>query len=420
MKIRNRGYRTLPEPVDTFYTLDSESGEQQQEQGANADATVQQRPKPPQPPVVEDPLTRLRRLMHEVHELRSQVDKPEKAAELGVPASISHKKLMQTIEKLEGDLEGLSVSVPAAAEAIGADGDHELKKNATSVHTLVNQLQSFQSQQPQQSGKSDSTNTPAEHIVYDLYHPIVSQSTSSHATTTAPLTTWLPALEKRIDHLEKTIGTSFNSLATLNHSDAEPMVKQISKLESLLDVLSSLSQSPSSMTITSTTTTTTTTTATLHDQTASESFTRKLKSLTNELETLIETRKKLLLDHSITESDQNPQHHQQSSQQTTDKIDHLYKTLTTHEPIFDLIPHLIARCTVLKPLHITSLSFHSSLSDLQEKILQLDTKFQRVLQADLVRLEESFVENKSLVEKNVAVVQSRVEDLVKRLDALKQ
>lgn len=99
------------------------------------------------------------------------------------------------------------------------------------------------------------------------------------------------------------------------------------------------------------------------------------------------------------------------------KIDALFTLLPRIDPLVPLAPRLVARLRSLANLHASAAQFGESLAELKGQVAELD-EGEQGLREVVQGLEKSFEENEARVKGNLEAMDRRVEEVLKRLDRL--
>ena len=99
------------------------------------------------------------------------------------------------------------------------------------------------------------------------------------------------------------------------------------------------------------------------------------------------------------------------------KIDALFTLLPRLDPLVPLAPRLVARLRSLANLHASAAQFGESLAELKGQVAELD-EGEQGLREVVQGLEKSFEENEARVKGNLEAMDRRVEEVLKRLDRL--
>lgn len=98
-------------------------------------------------------------------------------------------------------------------------------------------------------------------------------------------------------------------------------------------------------------------------------------------------------------------------------IDALFTLLPRIDPLVPLAPRLVARLRSLANLHASAANFGESLAELKGQVAELDEGKQGLREV-VQGLEKSFEENESRVKGNLEAMDRRVDEVMKRLDRL--
>ena len=97
--------------------------------------------------------------------------------------------------------------------------------------------------------------------------------------------------------------------------------------------------------------------------------------------------------------------------------DQLLPIINRLTPLLPHIPHILARLRSLSTLHTSAAEFQSNLAALEEQQIKLRSTLQQLDNA-VRTVEESLDANRTVVKENVAGLESRVANLLSRLEDL--
>ncbi|GAA5996561.1 uncharacterized protein JCM10292_003051 [Rhodotorula paludigena] len=380
----------------------------------------------------ETPLERLRRLRLEMIELeeevrRSEPERAQKAAEEGGAArdepaegetgrrakgkkrEVSPAVILQQLQLLRGDLQQLSPSVEGVLEADGErqpgavdEAEGELAQKAKASAGLLSRLRLAQ------DGADEPS--PAQGGVTKGKGPGGELDEAKEAE-----------LEKRVAELEKLLGASEADVDE-THAVPPPLLSTVSRLDHLLTLL----------------------TQPRHLDTIS----RRVKVLVSDLERIHDSRRKLgdsrplnvalsggmtLVTTSAT-GERAPAPSPSASASLSggggggeaaaalspdaqQKLDALFALLPRLDPLLPLAPRLLARLRSLSALHASAASFGETLAGLKGEVERLG-EGEKGLREVLEGLDGSVRDNEARVKGNLEAMEKRVDEVVKRLDAL--
>ncbi|GAA5983679.1 hypothetical protein JCM11641_000931 [Rhodosporidiobolus odoratus] len=371
----------------------------------------------------ETPLERLRRLRLEVTELEEEVRRNDadrsaspsastRETEMPTPTTsagqdkkgkkreVSPAVILQQLQLLRGDLDGLEPSMDGVLEADGekepaeGEADGQLAQKAKTSTGLLAKL-----------GLAGSE--PA------LQVQSLEQSALSGRREAGEVKEG--ELEKRLAELEKAVGAT-----EANVDEAHPLPPPLLQTLSRLDHILTLLTQPRHL----------------------DSISRRVKVLVSDLERIHESRRKLgdtrplnvALSGGMTLSTGGAEGKPTSltlgastsasslaTQLPPDalrKIDALFSLLPRLDPLLPLAPRLLTRLQSLSALHASAASFGETLSGLREEVERLG-EGEKGLKEVLEGLEKSVQENEGVIRGNLEALEQRVEVVGKRLDALK-
>lgn len=100
-------------------------------------------------------------------------------------------------------------------------------------------------------------------------------------------------------------------------------------------------------------------------------------------------------------------------------MERLFGTLEKLDPLLPLLPALLDRLRALRALHERALTFAETLRAVELEQGRLASGLGELTQLSK-NLEQNFQDNQTQVQKNLEVVQGRMEEIIKRADALKR
>ncbi|KAG0657044.1 hypothetical protein C6P46_006706 [Rhodotorula mucilaginosa] len=391
----------------------------------------------------ETPLERLRRLRLEVTELEEEVRRteldPQAAAarhvsletadDEGKDSTASKTKqkkrevspavLLQQVQLLRNDLQGISPKVEGVLEADGelafspdaaaTSGGGRLAQKASATSHLLKKLES--------AAEEDMPGTAADQPLdvggAGAAKPEVSPADKNDGVD----------LEKRVSAMEAILGANEADVDEV-HAVPTSLLQTTTRLDHLLTLLAQ----PRHL----------------------DSISRRVKVLVSDLERIHDSRRKLgdtrplnvALSGGMTLSTLSPEGGAASSTpslaaaaaaassaargdgSTTSlppdalqKIDALFTLLPRLDPLVPLAPRLVARLRSLANLHASAAQFGESLAELKGQVAELD-EGEQGLREVVQGLEKSFEENEARVKGNLEAMDRRVEEVLKRLDRL--
>ncbi|GAA5959283.1 hypothetical protein JCM8115_000064 [Rhodotorula mucilaginosa] len=391
----------------------------------------------------ETPLERLRRLRLEVTELEEEVRRteldPQAAAarhvsletadDEGKDSTASKTKqkkrevspavLLQQVQLLRNDLQGISPKVEGVLEADGelafspdaaaTSGGGRLAQKASATSHLLKKLES--------AAEEDMPGTAADQPLdvggAGAAKPEVSPADKNDGVD----------LEKRVSAMEAILGANEADVDEV-HAVPTSLLQTTTRLDHLLTLLAQ----PRHL----------------------DSISRRVKVLVSDLERIHDSRRKLgdtrplnvALSGGMTLSTLSPEGGAASSTpslaaaaaaassaargdgsttslppDTLQKIDALFTLLPRLDPLVPLAPRLVARLRSLANLHASAAQFGESLAELKGQVAELD-EGEQGLREVVQGLEKSFEENEARVKGNLEAMDRRVEEVLKRLDRL--
>ncbi|BGP55653.1 hypothetical protein JCM8202_002117 [Rhodotorula sphaerocarpa] len=378
----------------------------------------------------ETPLERLRRLRLELTELEEEVRRTDaQAPEQNVSSStegvsggaqsageaktkqkreVSPAVILQQLQLLRGDLQGLSPQVEGVLEADGelaygaegAEPEGPLSQKAKSTAGLLARL-----------GAPDAS-TGAQASMERVEGPPASSGEKGHFASSSG------DVEKRVSALETFLGATEADVDEV-HAMPSSLLSSVARLDHLLTLLTQ----PRHL----------------------DSVSRRVKVLVSDLERIHESRRKLgdtrplnvALSGTMTLStgsddpasgrpgadavregtDRSGKGGAALPPDALQKIDALFSLLPRLDPLLPLAPRLVARLQSLASLHSTAAFFGESLADLRRRVDALGES-EEGLKEVVDGLERSFEQNEARVQGNMEAMDKRVEDIVRRLDRL--
>lgn len=399
----------------------------------------------------ETPLERLRRLRLELTELEEEVRRTDaQAPEQNASSStegvsggaqtageaktkqkreVSPAVILQQLQLLRGDLQGLSPQVEGVLEgdgelasgAEGAEPEGPLSQKAKSTAGLLARL-----------GAPDAS-TGAQASMERVEGPPASSGEKGHfASSSGDVEKRVSALETLLGATEADVDEVGSSAGYLNpdhiltpstglqvHAMPSSLLSSVARLDHLLTLLTQ----PRHL----------------------DSVSRRVKVLVSDLERIHESRRKLgdtrplnvALSGTMTLStgsddpasgrpgadavregtDRSGKGGAALPPDALQKIDALFSLLPRLDPLLPLAPRLVARLQSLASLHSTAAFFGESLADLRGRVDALGESEEGHKEV-VDGLERSFEQNEARVQGNMEAMDKRVEDIVRRLDRL--
>ncbi|GAA5820080.1 hypothetical protein JCM11251_005473 [Rhodosporidiobolus azoricus] len=377
----------------------------------------------------ETPLERLRRLRLEVTELEEEVrrNEAERAAlpppetapagegeqgRKGKKREVSPAVILQQLQLLRGDLNGLEPSVEGDLEG---DGEKELGAGEGEAGQIAQKAKASSGLLARLGLAGQTEPSPA---------PLAAPSAPGEARYTSAATgeTKEGELEKRLAELEKIVGASEAEVGD-THPLPPPLTSTLSRLDHLLTLLTQ----PRHL----------------------DSISRRVKVLVSDLERIHESRRKLgdsrplnvALSGGMTLTTGGAEGKPlplalgasispgaggagsggdaQLPPDALQKMDALFALLPRLDPLLPLAPRLLARLQSLSSLHASAASFGETLTTLKDEVDRLG-EGEKGLKEVLDGLEESVKGNEELVKGNLEALGKRVEEVGRRLDAFQQ
>ncbi|TPX31796.1 hypothetical protein SmJEL517_g04965 [Synchytrium microbalum] len=384
----------------------------------------------------ESRLQRLRRLVYEVQELEEEIQRDGDAS--NGPAAdninssnlnsetkpaVSQLALLDQISALQTDLSNLAKSTGVSGRDAPSleDGSGSLIKQAELSKALVAQLRAFkdksvpsvaqpikQAEAPVSSQTTQKIARSDQHVTYELYY----------APETARLTQLsnLGSLESRITNLERVIGISYLDDG-LNNGDGNTAMPLLLESGSLM---AAMERFETQLTL-------------LTQPRKLETVSRRVKSITIELERLAEAKKKEHLESSLalhssvygldmtgtSHPSQEPPHSasHNNSNDNEQRVKHLFNTLEKLDPIVSLVPHLLSRLQSLRSLHTEAAVFAESLRTLAIEQNHVTESASNIGES-VTRLQDAVKDNANVVQSNVEALDARIKSLISRIDKL--
>ncbi|CAG8440549.1 3459_t:CDS:10 [Ambispora gerdemannii] len=332
----------------------------------------------------ETPLQKLQRLKYEVQELEEQVEKNKDDPSI---LQISQGDMISQITHLQNDLNRIQGLGDFGSSLNEQDGT--IIRQAELGKRLIHQLETFKNIGfPKEDGISDEKDATADDdttvqassidsgknvVTYELYYSPETIKTHALAKTSE--------LDDRISALEKLVGTShgqnFDDLS-LNITNTN-LIAAVEKLEQHMQLL----VQPRHL----------------------ESITRKVKTLTSELEKVNDLKNKELSNGGVIPFE------------TGEKINHLFNLLDKIDPLISIAPALVNRLKALQQLHNEAAVFNDTIKMLAGEQGKIGDEL-KSLNDVAGKLEKSLKENDDAIQSNIKVVDERVSDLAQRLDKL--
>ncbi|CAG8483519.1 6012_t:CDS:10 [Ambispora leptoticha] len=326
----------------------------------------------------ETPPQKLQRLMYEVRELREQVENNKDDPTV---AQISHGGMISQIDHLQNDLDRISQGL---GDLPLDEQDGTIIRQAELGKRLIHQLETFKNIGfPKEDDEKDATadddttvqassvDSGKNVVTYELYYSPETIKTHALAKTAE--------LDERISVLEKVLGTShgqnFDDLL-LSIPNAN-LIMSVEKLEQHMQLLIQ----PRHL----------------------ESITRKVKTLTSELEKVNDLKNKELSNGGVIPFE------------TGEKVDRLFGLLDKIDPLIALAPALVNRLKSLQQLHNEAAVFNDTIKMLVGEQSKIGDELKN-LNDVAGKLKTSIKENDELIYKNIEKVEARVSDLAQRLD----
>ncbi|CAO3623338.1 unnamed protein product [Cunninghamella echinulata] len=371
----------------------------------------------------ETRLQKLRRLMFEVQELNEEIEKDEKEnKETNEKQEVSQTELLSQITYLQNELsrlqnkgdddEGQDLSLGTA-----------YGKRVDEAKSLIKQLESFKalsaSETSDDKSNQEEKNENGDMITYELYY--------TPETVKAQQQNRVTNVDERIVKLEKLVGTSYGQGLDSIPSNLTPtsLINTLSKLEQQISLLAQ----PRHLDVIS----------------------RKIKVLNSELERLHELKSGGRKDHgfglsSLSSTAGNTSLHSSSSNaaaaiigggsgnnasggntnkddqgvlsnDTEEKVNQLFATMEKVDPLLNLTPTLLTRLKALQGLHTEAATFGKSVKLISEEQTRMTEEI-KSLDTTCDLLTKSLKENEESINKNISIIDTRMTELVKRIEAL--
>ncbi|KAI9089613.1 Dynamitin-domain-containing protein [Phlyctochytrium arcticum] len=367
----------------------------------------------------ESTVQRLLRLMAEVEELDLDVQQEKQnqgkspVGTKGKRSSPSNAQMVEQISKLQANLVGLGQSIGSVyTESLGTDhaaggAESTPMKQSETGKELISQLRAFRLQSLDDTTPETSQSVPTTDpsndstsagLTYELFYTPESAKLAQLAN--------LSELESRLASLERLIGTHFLQGLDGSHESVSSLLEDNGSLIGVLEKLDNQL-------------------ALLTQPRQVDLISRRVKSLTSDMERLAELRKKQQLDASFGISNENLLRSSNSSMQDVGvfqteserRISALYNIMEKVDPVAGVIPHLVSRLRGLKHLHSEAAVFSESLKMLVQEQERMDDGLGLVRES-MDQLNQSVKANESAVERNVEALQIRLEDLSQRMNRL--
>ncbi|ORZ23985.1 Dynamitin-domain-containing protein [Absidia repens] len=374
----------------------------------------------------ETQLQKFRRLTFEVQELSQALDNEKDDEEKSKDdKAISHAELVSQITYLQNDLGRLHHRI---MDSDSSPLDHGQSGTATTygkrvdeAKSLIKQLEAYKamasspSPNPDDPATATTTNetkdTNGDVVTYELYY--------TPETIKAQQQGRVVDIDDRIAKIEKLVGTSsgqgFDSIPP--NFTTTSLIHSLSKLEQQITLLAQ----PRHL----------------------DTVARRIKVLNSELDRLHELksggntgptgRKDLgygglsgLPGSTTTTSasvaagglgDNNKDDQHGLSNDAEEKVTHLFATMEKVDPLLNLTPALLTRLKALQGLHTEAATFGRSVKVISEEQTRMTEEI-KSLDTTCELLTKSLKDNEDLINKNVGVIDSRMTDLVQRMEAL--
>ncbi|ORZ12210.1 Dynamitin-domain-containing protein [Absidia repens] len=382
----------------------------------------------------ETQLQKFRRLTFEVEELSNALDTEDKdnaATKSKENQDISQAELMSQITYLQNDLGRLyqrftdnqqNDLVHIHSDPVTTSPSYG--KHVNEAKSLIKQLEAYKalatapSTTTAEGEPAQNTNENSDAVTYELYY--TPEAANAHQQGR------VVDIDERIAKIEKLVGTSSgqgfdsipSSLATTS------LIHSLSKLEQQISLLAQPRQL--------------------------DTVSRRIKVLNSELERLHELktggggggRKELGYGSlsgfssnagglhspsntgigSISRSSDNNRDGQNGgssviSNDTEEKVSHLFATMEKVDPLLNLTPALLTRLKALQGLHTEAATFGQSVKVISDEQTRMTEEI-KSLDTTCELLTKSLKNNEDLVNKNVDVIDTRMTDLVRRMEAL--
>ncbi|CAO3646032.1 unnamed protein product [Cunninghamella blakesleeana] len=362
----------------------------------------------------ETRLQKLRRLIFEVQELSSEVEKDENENKETNDNQVSQTELLSQITYLQNELSRLQNKNENNEEDVPIGTTYG--KRVDEAKSLIKQLESYKAlsvsetsdDKPDQENKNENGNM----VTYELFYtPETAKAQQQNNVTN---------VDERIAKLEKLIGTSYGQGLDSIPSNLTPtsLVNTVSKLEQQISLLAQ----PRHLDVIS----------------------RKIKVLNSELERLHELKSGGRKDHGyglsslsstaggtslhsssnsalIGGGNVNPNGNKDDqgilSNDTEEKVNHLFATMEKVDPLLNLTPTLLTRLKALQGLHTEAATFGKSVKLISEEQTRMTEEI-KSLDTTCDLLSKSLKENEESINKNISVIDTRMTELVKRIEAL--
>ncbi|ORX61899.1 hypothetical protein DM01DRAFT_1315161 [Hesseltinella vesiculosa] len=348
----------------------------------------------------ETRLQKLRRLMYEVQQLNQELESDQGNEDKD--KDISQADLLAQITYLQSDLTRMGERMGQAE----TNGNNTYGKNVEEAKALIKQLESYKAMAAANTQEDQTSPQPEavvkDGITYELFY--------TPETIRAQKQTNTADIDERIARLEKLVGTSagqdFESLP--GNIASMSFIHSLSKLEQQMSLLAQ----PRHL----------------------DTISRRIKVLIPELERLHELKTGNRKDHAFglaglstttttttilanTVNGDRKDEQPNISNDMEEKINKLFTTMEKVDPLLNLTPALLTRLKALQGLHSEAAIFSRTLKVISEEQTRMADELKN-LDVTSQTLTSSFEENRELLEKNVTVIDTRISDLVQRMEAL--
>ncbi|KAJ3216787.1 hypothetical protein HDU67_008964 [Dinochytrium kinnereticum] len=389
----------------------------------------------------ETKLQRLRRLMFEVEQLEVDLKKGSEEVELTVPAGqdgeevvvsddkaveksaseerqgkkkgkYGHKILIQQVNHLQDELSRISKRMDGGLDpVVFTEGDTavgSLVRQTEYQKALIAHLNAFKS-----DSKSKEESAAAEPTQPDSLKTTTNQPRSDMVTYELFFTpenarlaqlSKVADLEKRLTNVERLVGVHLLQGMEAGDDGLTSILQTsgnvVGALERLEHHLALLTQ-PRHL----------------------DNVSRRVKTVTAEMERLLELRKKQQQEHqnarflsagsaasAVSDLDMHA-----TQTETERKVDYLFASLDKLDPLIGVIPHLISRLHALRGLHTEASVFSDSLrlvDDEQKKVVETTKTMEEAIKG----LEKSIEVNSERVQKNFESLHSRIASIVEKIE----
>ncbi|CAO3589760.1 unnamed protein product [Absidia cylindrospora] len=377
----------------------------------------------------ETQLQKFRRLTFEVQELSNALDTDDKdnaATKSKENQDISQVELMSQITYLQKDLGRLChrFTDDQQNDLAHIHGDSittapNYRKRVDEAKSLIKQLEAYKalaaapSKTATEGEPAKNTNEKSDAVTYELYY--TPEAAKAHQQGR------VVDIDDRIAKIEKLVGTSsgqgFDSIPS--NLTATSLINSLSKLEQQITLLAQ----PRHL----------------------DTVSRRIKVLNSELERLHELktgggsggRKEHGYGslsgfsssagglHSSSNTDLGSGNNRDEqggsngglSNDTEEKVSHLFATIEKVDPLLNLTPALLTRLKALQGLHTEAATFGQSVKVISDEQTRMTEEI-KSLDTTCELLTKSLKSNEDLVNKNVDVIDTRMTDLVRRMEAL--